>query len=132
MAQVGYQKVVNIKTTASTAYSVMPANAASLNMAGEMLDDTDFTSTGWRSRVRGLKDYSVSATLFWGSTDAAVNTMRDALLSGASLDLQYLPNGTKGFQARVIVESFANSGDVGGLETVEVSLQSQGQALTTV
>ena len=130
--QVGYTKVVNIKTTGSTSYAAMPASAASINVGGEMLDDTDFTSTGFRSRVRGLKDYSVTATLFWGATDTAVNTMRDALLSGVGLDIQYLPNGVKGFSGRVLVESFGNSGDVGGLETVEVSLQSNGQPLTTV
>lgn len=132
MAQVGYQKVIQIKTTGSSTYDVMPANTSSFNLAGEMLDDTDFSSTGWRSRVRGLKDYSFAATLFWGSTDGAVIALRDGLLNGTPLDIQYLPNGTKGFQGRVLVESFANSGDVGGLETVEVSLQGNGTAATTV
>jgi len=132
MSQVGYAKVVQLKTTASTAYIALPANAAGLNLAGEMLDDTDFTSTGWRSRARGLKDYSVSATLLYDSSNTAVSTLRDGLLNGTPLDIQYLPNGTKGFQGRILVESFANSGDVGGLETLEVSLQASGTALSTV
>lgn len=132
MAELGYTKVVSVKTTATTAYSSLPGSAASFDFGGEMLDDTDFTSTGWRSRVRGLKDYSISLTAFYGSTNAALEIVKDAVISGATLDFRYLPNGTNGFGGQVICETYNLSGDVGGLETVEISMPSFGTALSTL
>jgi predicted secreted protein len=129
---VGYNKVVSVKTTASTAYSAIPASQASLNFGAELLDDTDFTSTGYRSRVAGLRDYSINVSAFYATSNTALSAIRTALIGGTNLDVRYLVNGTAGFQGRVRVESFNNSGDVGGLETVEVTLQSNGTALTTV
>lgn len=132
MSQAAFEKAVQIKTTSSTAWIDLGANAATLNFAGELLDDTTFGSTGFRSRVRGLKDYSLDATVFW-STGSDVNTLRSALLNGTALDFRYLPNGTNGFQGRGVVENMNHSGDVGALETIEVSLQPTDQtALTTV
>ena len=131
MAVAAYTKTIQLKTTSATAYTAVEANTASFNLGGEMLDVTDFTSTGWTSRIRGLKDYSFNLTLFW-TTNTEVGTIRDALLNGTNLDLQYLVNGTKGYQGRVLVENFNPSGDVGGVETVDVTLQSNGTALSTV
>lgn len=130
--QVGYQKVVQVKTTGSTAYTDLPADSATLNLGRDLLEDTDFSTTGWRSRVAGLKDYSLNAPMFYGSTNSGVNIIRSAVLSGANLDFRYLPNGTEGFQGRVLCGNFSLSGDVGGLERVDVTLESDGTALTTV
>jgi predicted secreted protein len=133
LSQVGYQKAVQIKTTAqgSSLYAAIPGNAASMTVGADMLDDTDFTSTGWRSRVVGLRDYSISVTSNYGTT-GALATIRSAMLNGTKLDMRYLPNGTVGLTGRVLVENFSPSGDVGGLETIDISLQSEGVALTTV
>lgn len=133
MSQASYLKVVQIKTTASTAgYAALPGNSASLSINRALLDDTDFQTTGWISRKAGLRDYSLSVTNLYGSTIAALNVIRSAILSGVSLDMQYLPNGTKGFQGRIKVESMGFSGDVAGLESLDLSLQSDGTPLTTV
>ena len=129
----GYLKSVKVSpSTSSTVHSVISANSASFDFGGELLDDTDFTSTGYRSRLRGLKDYSLSITAFYGSTDTALENMKSALIAGTALKFQYLPDGSKGFVGEAFVESFNNSGDVGGIETVEISLQSNGVALTTI
>lgn len=133
MSIAGYRKVVQVKTTSATAYNPIPGNTASLNFGGELLDDTNFTSTGWRSRVRGLKDYSVPVTAIYSSTDSALAAIRSALLNDTALDIQYLPNGTAGFSGRVRVGSFTMSGDVGGLESVDIDMQATDQiALSTV
>lgn len=133
MAIAGYTKSVKVTpSTSSTTHSAIPASAASFDFGGEMLDDTDFSSTGYRSRLRGLKDYGMSITAFYSGSDTAISNMRSALISGVAIKFQYLPNGTAGFVGEVLVESFNNSGDVGGIETVEISLQSAGTALTTI
>jgi hypothetical protein len=132
MAIPAYKKAIKFKTTGSTTWLSMNANDASFNLGAELLDDTDFTSTGFRSRLPGLKDYSIDATAFWDSTNSAFNTLRNALLNETKLDFQYLPNGVKGFQGQAYIENFAHSGDVGSLETVDVTLQSASPSLTTV
>ena len=135
MSIAAYQKVINVKavaTTSSTAYRALPGNTASLNFGGDMLDDTTFASTGWRSRLRGLKDYSVPVTCVYTSTDAALAIVRAGILAGTAVDFQYLPNGTAGFAGSCQVESYNLTGDVAGFESVDVSLQSAGAALTTV
>lgn len=130
MAQAAYLKTVQIKTTGSTAYTALPANTASISLGGDVLDDTDFTSTGFRSRILGLRDWSVSGTINYDDTSTVVATIRSAWLNRTTLDVQYLPNGTNGFAGQVVVESLDMSGDVGSLETADFSLQAKG-ALST-
>ena len=131
MSLAGYKKGVFIKTTSATAYTELPGTNATLNLAADMLDDTDFTSTGWRSRLPGLRDYSVSMTMNYDTSNTAFAAARTAWLNGSRLDFRYSPNGTVGFQGRVYVETFSHSGDVGGLETVDITLQTEGTAFTT-
>ena len=132
MSVPGYQKVVQVRVAGTTvAFEVMPATSASLNLAGDVLDDTDLTSTGMRSRILGLRDWSVSAPINFGSSVTAFATLRSAWLNRTKLEIQYLPDGTVGYSGNVWVETFSHSGDVGGLESVDVSLQAAG-ALSTV
>lgn len=125
MSQPSYQKTISVKTTAasSTSYVALPANSASLTLAGDLLDDTDFTSTGFRSRVVGLRDWNASVTILWDGASTITDVVRDAWLNASRLDIKYLPNGTKGFAGTAYVETFSLSGDVGGLEQVDVTFQ---------
>ena len=131
MSLAAYNKVVKVKTTAGSSYFALPANSATLNIGRTLLDDTDFTSTGWISRLAGLKDYSLNVSCMYGSTNTALGILRTALMAGTKVDMKYLPNGTAGFVGRVQVETYNLSGDVAGLETVEISCPASGAALTT-
>lgn len=133
MSVAGYTKVLRIKTTASVDWSNVPANTATLNFSGEMLDDTTFDSTGYRSRIRGLIDYNISLTAVYSTSSSALGILKSALTAGTRLNVQYLPNGSNGYAGTCVVENFTHTGDVGGLETIDVSLQPTLQtALTTV
>lgn len=127
----GYNKVVQIKTTASTAYVSLPATTANFTLQAAMLDDTTFLSTGWHSRISGLRDYSMSGTLVYDTANSGFTIARTALVNGTKLNFKYLSNGTAGFQGTVYVSNFSPSGDVGGLETVSVTFEAAG-ALSTV
>ena len=143
MSIAGFQKSIQIKTTVatstafagkgagSTATGILEANTATMTFGAELLDDTDFTSTGFRSRIRGLKDYSFTLTALWDATDAALPIIRSALFNDTTLDIRYLPDGAKGFQGQVKVSDMSHSGDVGGLETVDITLQATNQAALT-
>ena len=100
------------------------AHAFSLDLGRELLDDTDFTSTGLRSRMGGLQDASFSVTR-WDSVDV---TYVGNINTGTPVVVEVKPAGTTVNMARgwFIAETDNRSGDVGGLETAETSFQLDG------
>ena len=132
MSTPAYQKTVRVRlTTGTTAFVNFPGTNATLNLAGDVLDDTDFLSTGYRSNILGLRDWSVDITSNFQTTNTAFATVRNAWLTRLKVTVQYLPNGLIGYQGDAFVETFSHSGDVGGLETVDITLVTA-SALTTV
>lgn len=128
MGQGAWQKKVKVSSDGTQWYD-LPATTASLNLGGDVLDDTDMaTNAGYRSRIYGLKDWSVSATSNWAPSNQGFTIVRDAWMNRTTIHAQYLPDGTttNGLEGQVLVETFNMSGDVGGLETVEISLQAAG------
>jgi len=136
MSQAGYDKLVRFSTEIAAAPTVaslkkLPATSATLNHGGDVLDDTDMLTMtgdadfGFRSRILGLRDMSISATLNWTPGNADLITVRDAWLNRTRLTYQYIPGGTvaNGFQFVGYVETLNLSGDVSGLETAELSIQ---------
>ncbi len=106
----------------------VPANTASLNQGGTMLDDTIIGSDGYRSRLVGIIDWSVSATANFNPGDDALSLIRTAQLTRSIVHVRYLPDGTlgNGYVGPSVVETFNSSGGVDDLESVEISLQSNG------
>lgn len=133
MSQAAYAKKVEVKNDADSAgtYVEAPSNTASLNEGGDVLDDTEMSlSHAFRTRIYGLRDWSVSMTLeLVQGSDSAFKLLRDAWLNQNLVTVRYLPDGTtsNGFEGTAVVESINLSGDVGGKETVEVTLQGDGQ-----
>lgn len=126
MSRAAYEKTVNIDTNEA------PANSASMDMGGELLDDTKFTnSAGYRSRFYGLRDWSVSITLEQEPSDDAYSALKDAWMNRNDVDVEYLPDGSNGYSGTGVVESFNMSGAVSDKETVEVTIQGSGE-LTSV
>lgn len=126
MSQAAYKKTVNIDTNPA------PANSASLDLGGDLLDDTKFTnSAAYRSRIYGLRDWTLNLTLEQEPSDSAYTALKDAWLNGNTVNMEYLPDGTSGLSGTGVVESFNYSGDPGSKETVDVTVQCNG-ALSSV
>ncbi|MEW5725091.1 MAG: phage tail tube protein [Thermodesulfobacteriota bacterium] len=131
MSQPSYEKKVQIET-ATGVWSSLPANSASLQLGREILDDTEMaTNVGARSRVYGLKDWTVTANCMWDPASAVLAFIENALLNGDVVKLRYLPDGDiaspgKGFEGQAVVASYNSAGDVGGLETVDITFQADG------
>ena len=128
MGQGAWEKKVKVSADDIDYYD-LPATTASLNWGGDVLDDTDMaTNDGYRSRIYCLKDWSVSATSNWAPGNDGFDLLIDAWQNRTEVYVKYLPNGqdASGFKGKAIVETFNLSGDVGGLETVEISLQAAG------
>jgi len=118
-----YNKVVKEGAVA------IPATSASLSRGGNLLDDTDIAeaaSTGFRSRLAGIKDWSIKLDGPYDPANAALIALEAAWLAGSVVAMHYLPNGTVGFGGNALVESFDVSGDVNGLEVYSCSMQADG------
>lgn len=126
MALPGFSKSILVKTTASSAYVALPATSANLSLGATMLEDTTFLSTGWKSRLAGLRDFSCSGDLIYDTTNTGFGILRSAVLNGTRLNFKYLPDGTYGITGTVLAEKFDMSGDVGSVEKVSYALQSEG------
>lgn len=132
MSQAAYAKKIKVKDTSqSTGFVDTEANTGSMDHAGDVLDDTQIAlSHVYRTRLYGLRDWSVSFTMELNQgSNTAFDILRQAWLNQRDIDVQYLPDGTvgNGFEGTTVVESFNLSGDVGGKEQVDVTLQGDGQ-----
>lgn len=102
--------------------NVAGANSYTLNQTVDVLDDTDFDhakTTGYRSRMAGLHDVSVTVSR-WDNLSKDFFT---AATAGQAVVVEIVPGlGTRKFRAFMLVETANRSGDVAALESEEVSL----------
>lgn len=107
-------------------------NNVSYSPSLDILDVTDFKdTTGFKKKLAGLKDGSVSFSGDFEPTDAPQSLLRSSWLSGASIwtTLHFDPSaaaGSRGYQVECIVESFEISAAVDGKVEFSCSLQFNG------
>ena len=145
--QAAYVKKVAVSNDGGTTWFKLPATSPSLEIGGDVLDDTELaTNAGYRSRIHGLSDFSASVDSVFkplvggdGSADIAsgakgLDVIKQAKLARTTIMFRYLPTGNvdaNGLKGNVIVETYNHSGDVGGLETISISLQGNGALSAT-
>ena len=130
MGQAAYEKTVNISSDGGTTYNEAPANSAGLDLGGDLLDDTKFSNShAYRTRIYGLRDWTLNMTLELEPSETAFSDLKSAWMNGTDISMQYLPDGTvsTGLEGPAKVESFNYSGDVGDKETVDVTIQGSGE-----
>ena len=116
--------------------NVAGANTYTLSLGGDLLDSTDFSTTGYRNRTPGMRDVSLSISRwdnldrrFWYSIvdpTTSWSTASTAKNFGGSTVIvaEVQPGGSTVFARgffRVADES--RSGDIGSLESAEVTLE---------
>lgn len=124
-----YLKKVQVSATGvAGSWKNLPATSPSLEIGGDVLDDTTIINAGFRSRVLGLHDFSVNADSNFEPSNDALPLVRAAKLNRTDLFVQYLPDGTitHGVKGKCVVETYNHAGDVGDLETISISLQGNG------
>lgn len=126
--QPAYQKEVRVSSQSTGTFRIVPLNTASLDDSNDVLDDTDLTSSGERSRVLGLRDWTVSGTANWDPDSSGLDLIRNSKLGRDQIYVQYLPDGqsSNGFQGPAKVENYNFSGGVEDLESIDVSMPSDG------
>ena len=103
------------------------AHQYTLTQAATMLDNTDFSSTGWTSRISGLKTVSLSLTKFEdNSSGTTESTIYDYFIDGSKFIVEIKPN-TTGLKARgwFIVENENRTGGVNDISDRSISFQLQ-------
>jgi len=94
------------------------SNAYSIELAGDILDDTDFQNAGYRTRTQGLLDVTVTIDRY----DDLNNKFR---MHKAAAERVYIEiqagAGTLIFKGWYVIETTAGAGDLGALETEALS-----------
>jgi len=127
MALPGKNAVVKIG-----ANTIAGLNEASFSASGETIETTTFESNGWKEKIQGLKEFSMSLSGFYEPTDTNGQVaLRDAYMNGTTVTIDYLVDGTVGFQGSYLVTSMEVGADTSGEVSVSFELESTG-ALTIV
>jgi len=92
----------------------------SLDVTGDMLDVTDFTSAGWREFIAGLKGWSGSVELYTDSANGKQVVPSDV---GTSAALRLYFNSTDYAWGKAYVSGWSAAVAVDGVETQTVNFQ---------
>ncbi len=113
----GYAKTIKASGT------VVKGASGSLTKSRAMLDINTF-GNDHNKRLAGLKDFPGSISGPYDSADPGVILLEAAHDSGTAIPIQYLFDGTTGFQVDQFVESFELSAEVAGVIQYTASMQS--------
>ncbi len=131
MATAGKNLRIKVSTNGTTFNLVADLNDATMSLSGDNQDITTF-GQDYINRLQGLKDCTYSLGGFYKSDDTNGQVViKSALLNDTALYVQFLPDGTTGFQQEVKVSSFELSASVDGTNDLSIDLDGTG-AITTV
>lgn len=85
----------------------------SIELSSDILDNTDLSTTGYRSKQTSLEDISVTLSRYYDLSQK----FKDALKDRTNILIEIKPGGSEVIRGWFVVESANNSGDVGSLET---------------
>jgi hypothetical protein len=102
---------------------VAGAHSYTLNQSQELLDDTDFQSTGLVSRIKGLKDINITLSRY--DSTATLVDLFTLVSNGNEAVVEIRPGGdtTNVFRSYTVVESDNHSGDAASIEGSDVTFQ---------
>lgn len=124
-------KLMKIKASndGTTWTDVLGLDNAQMGLGGENIDITEF-GDDWTRRIQGLKDNTFTLSGNYLPSDAGQSMIRDALLNDTELHIQFLPDGTTGFQQEVKVASFQPSATARGKVEINIQLEGNGPVTT--
>ncbi len=132
LGEITFYAVPPATTQISVTYNYVPtattvgASSYGVNLSGDILDDTNFKDAdangGYRTRLYGINDVSISLSRF-NDNSAVFKTLKE---KRKRVLVEIRPGGTELVRGWFVIESDNTSGDVGGLETEEISLQLDG------
>lgn len=102
-------------------------NSVSVSQELTELETTDFKDTSsFKTRIAGLKDGSIEISGDFEPADAPQNLVRSSFLSGATIYITYLRDGTNGARFPALVTSIKEDGAVDGKAQFSATLKLNG------
>jgi predicted secreted protein len=103
----------------------------SIDIEADMLETTNFDTSGWKTYIAGLKGWSGSFEAEWKvSTDTTgQKALQDALLGGTTVSLVLDVNGTNNYAGSAFISTESVSTPVD--DVITVSFDYQGTAALT-
>jgi predicted secreted protein len=127
MAGTGTLVKVSIVAGGAGAYNtVAEIKSATMNLGAGEIDVAAFGSV-WEDMIQGLKSAAYSLGGFWkpGDADGQV-AIRNQLISGDEIWVQFLPNGVAGFKQQVTCVKFDIGSEVNGAVELTIELRGKG------
>lgn len=111
---------------ASTGFTAIGGTkSVDLSDSTNMLDVTAFDDGSLRRRLAGLRDESISLSGNHEAANAGWLRILDACLDGTDVFLQFVYDGSNGFEFQCLVESISISASVDGLVETTANLRPQ-------
>lgn len=126
MALKGKGLKINVGSDGETWNQVLGLNDGSMSIDGENIDVTEFCQD-FINRIQGLKDGTYSLSGFYEPEDTTGQILiKTALLEDNDLYIQFLPDGTTGFEQEVKVDTFEVNATTDGAVEADISLEGNG------
>ena len=121
---------VKVATTSGGAYNVVVGvQSATMSKQGQTVDVTTLTDADI-VKILGVRDTSYTIEGNWESDSTGQGVIRTALENDSGCFVQFLPNGTAGYQQEVKVRKYEITG-AQGPNKIGVSIELEGSAAIT-
>lgn len=119
---IGYAGKVSL-----AANTVAELSSWKLDLSADMADTTIFSTTGWKSSVPGLKEWSGSAEGNFDLSDTNGQlALQNALLNGTSVALRLYVDGTKYYSGTAYVKKIAPEAAIDDVVKIAFDFQGSG------
>lgn len=117
----------------NTTFTQVDANESTITVSREVIDITTLGGSGWRDRLHGIKDWSVSVPNLWQSGGVVSALLRNSVLNGTDLYIRIDVDGTSSnrFSGKVISEGFEMGFNLSDASSSSSTLQGNGALTAT-
>ena len=129
MATAGLNSTIKASADNTTYTAIGGADTVSFSIDPDLLEDTEF-GDAWKTRIQGLKDWSCTISGDFVDADTGQGHVEANVLSDTDLYIQFLIDGTNGFQGPAKATMSFDS-DVNSTGTFSYTITGNG-ALTVV
>lgn len=93
------------------------------------IDASDHSASGWKDRLSGLKDWTVTCKALAMQSGADLEAIYAAYSSGATLAISFRPQDVTGgiaYTGSAVVQSYKHAAPNNGVQTLDVTLAGRG------
>lgn len=124
MPSAAHTGVIKIGASATPTVEADGLKSSDWPISRDVLETTDFKSGAYKEKILGLLGFDITLSGDFEPGDASQALLRSSLVSGATVYVQNLFDGTNGFEAGFKVSQFKVTPDVGGIPQMTATLTS--------